>query len=74
MLKINMNKLLEKEMDRKAFLRNAGIAVVVITGVSGVVKKLNMFTTETSSPQLGHQSTSANVYGGAAYGVPHKSA
>ena len=64
MLKLQVNKLLEKEMDRKDFLKNTGIALVVLTGVAGIVKKLNLLGDGKQAAQIDN----ANVYGGAAYG------
>lgn len=65
MLKIDTTKLLQSEMDRKAFLKNAGIAFVGILGVTTLVKNINGLTAGQSS-----QSSAASTYGygGSVYG------
>lgn len=59
MLKINAAKILQKEMDRKDFLKHAGIAAVALTGASAILKVLAEQPTK-KSQQVG--------YGGSAYG------
>ena len=65
MLKVDTTKLLQAEMDRKAFLKNAGIAFAGIIGVTAVVKNLNGIVAQ-NAPRSG--SASAFGYGGSAYG------
>lgn len=61
MIKINTDEILQKEMDRKDFLRNTGIAFGVLTGFAAIVGKLNLLDS-TQKPQT-------NVgYGSSAYG------
>lgn len=66
MLHIDTTKLLQAEMDRKTFLKNAGIAFVGIIGVTAFVKNINSMT---GSSSVGQQSgASAFGYGGSVYG------
>ncbi|MEO5949940.1 MAG: hypothetical protein ABIQ04_00670 [Candidatus Saccharimonadales bacterium] len=70
MLNIQTDKILQKEMDRKDFLRNTGIAFGVLTGMAAVVSKLNLLTDDIKSKK-----PSVASYGGSAYGgapVPKK--
>lgn len=65
MIKLDTTKLLQAEMDRKSFLKNAGIAFAGIIGVTAVVKNLNGIATQSAPRQTG---ASAFGYGGSAYG------
>ena len=62
-MKDELDSLLQKEMDRKDFLKMVGVGFVAITGVMSLLKTLN---------GLGGSSTSsskrANGYGSSAYG------
>lgn len=40
-LKENLSELLAKEMDRKDFLKHVGIAIIALTGVTGVINVLS---------------------------------
>ncbi len=61
MIKIDTEEILQKEMDRKDFLRNTGIAFGVLTGFAALVGKLNLLD--------GTQKPQANLgYGSSAYG------
>ncbi len=64
MLKIDTTKLLQAEMDRKAFLKNAGIAFAGIIGVTAFLKNINGLAGQSS------QKTGATSYGygGSVYG------
>ena len=53
-----LNQLLEKEVDRKEFLLYAGLILLTITGVSGVLKNV---TSITQGKQ--HQGFGAGPYG-----------
>jgi len=56
--------LLDKEMDRKEFLRTLIIGCLAITGIGALTKALTAMTGRTSEPK-----TRANgTYGGSAYG------
>lgn len=61
MLQLNTNTLLQKEMDRKDFLKHIGIGVIALTGLSAVLKTLIQQPTATNS-------VSQAGYGGSAYG------
>ena len=39
-----LNQLLETEMDRKEFLLYAGLIILTITGISGVLKNVSSIT------------------------------
>ena len=65
MLKIDTTKLLQAEMDRKAFLKNAGIAFAGIIGVTAFVKNINNLAGTSSAPKA---NASAFGYGGSVYG------
>lgn len=48
-LNINPSDLLDKEMDRKDFLKHVGIAIVAMTGISAIFKSLlNQPTSQTT--------------------------
>lgn len=54
----SVNQLMEKEMDRRDFLKHVGIGFIALTGVAAIVKTLNTMggTKETVG------------YGGGSYG------
>lgn len=64
MLKIDTTKLLQAEMDRKAFLKNAGIAFAGIIGVTAFVKNVNSM----AGQSVPRSNSSAFGYGGSVYG------
>lgn len=66
MLKIDTTKLLQAEMDRKAFLKNAGIAFAGIIGVTAFVKSINGIAGQ--GVQKSNASASTFGYGGSVYG------
>lgn len=58
-----LNDLLNKEMDRKQFLKYSGSAMLGVAGLSGVAKVL------TKQPQRQQSGNSQSLsYGGGAYG------
>lgn len=59
-MKNEFNDLMQKQMDRRDFLKHVGIAFVALTGVSALVKTLNMV----SGPKSQTMGYGANVYGG----------
>ena len=65
MIKTQVGQLLQKEMDRKDFLRHVGVAVVVIAGVPTLLSALNRMQggaqQKASSQSLGY---GASAYGG----------
>lgn len=64
MLKIDTTKLLQAEMDRKAFLKNAGIAFASIIGVTAFLKNINGLAEQNT-----HKSGASSYgYGGSIYG------
>lgn len=61
MVKLNIAQLLEKEMDRKDFLKHVGIGVIALTGLSTILKTLVQQPTSQSKAQTSYGSS---VYGG----------
>jgi len=62
MLNINAASLLQKQMDRKDFLKHVGIAAIALTGVSAIVKTLvDQPTVQNVQKQAGY---GGSVYGG----------
>ena len=61
MLKANASKLLQKEMDRKDFLKHVGVAAVALTGASAILKLLTDQPTQ-------HKIQQQASYGGSVYG------
>lgn len=67
-MKDELDSLLQKEMDRKDFLRLVGISFVAMTGVVSALKTLNGLSSgaSASSPKQ------ADGYGSSAYGGSRK--
>lgn len=61
MIKQQTQALLNKEMDRKDFLKHVGIAALLVTGVSAVLGGLGQVTRQSSSDRN-------RGYGGSPYG------
>lgn len=59
-MKNELETLLQKEMDRKDFLKHVVIGVAAVTGFATVLKTMNTLS--------GGQAKSPLSYGGAAYG------
>jgi hypothetical protein len=59
MVRPDISKLLQKEMDRKDFLKHTGLAVLALTGVAAALKLFVDKPTQTSGPL---------DYGDSAYG------
>ncbi len=57
-----VNKLLQKKMDRKGFLKHVAVGFVAMTGVAGLVKTLTGVNGTQQSTTTGYGSS---VYGGA---------
>ncbi len=62
LLKQQVANLLDQEMDRKTFLKTAGIAALALSGATVALKSL------TQVPLSQKKATSALSYGGSAYG------
>ena len=78
MLKLNTDKILQQEMDRKLFLKTTGIALVGLVGISAIAKRLDIFgsalttagTLAKPAAQLQTRQSSVSLsYGNAAYGI-----
>ena len=61
-MKDEIDSLLQKEMDRKAFLKHVAVGFVALTGVSTVIKALNNVTS--SKPKYYTHGYSSSAYGG----------
>lgn len=59
-MKNEFNDLMQKQMDRRDFLKHVGIAFVALTGLSALIKTLNMV----AGPKTQTMGYGANVYGG----------
>jgi hypothetical protein len=68
MIQKNLQKLFEKEMNRKEFLAHVGAGALMVVGVSGLLKSLLEFR-GSSQPQ---QSKLMSGYGSSAYGGSKK--
>ena len=67
MTKAQINEILDKEVDRKEFLKHIGIAIVAVAGVPTLVSHLNTLQNRGSSGAAGSQG-GARGYGASAYG------
>ena len=71
MLNIDVSKLLDKPMDRKQFLRNAGIGIVALTVLTAAIRAIsqaNVTDTQNRSASQAAHAASAYGYGGSVYG------
>lgn len=62
MIKQQFNDILQKEMDRKDFLRHVGVAAAAIVGIPAILKALNQ--TGVGSPVQRNFGYGSSVYGG----------
>lgn len=58
-MKKDLQQLLEKQVDRKDFLKHLGFGVVALTGVTALTKSMNGFGSRQQTSGFG-----AGVYGG----------
>lgn len=58
-MKNDLDNLLQKEMDRREFLKHVGIGLVALTGASALLKALNGGSTPRRTAGYG-----ASAYGG----------
>ncbi len=65
-MKNDIDKLLQKEMDRKGFIKHVAIGFAAIAGVTAIAKTLKTMT-NTGSKTIGYGSS---VYGGGADAGP----
>jgi hypothetical protein len=70
MLNIDTTKVMNKEMDRKQFLRNVGIGVIALTGITAALRAIGQIssTSDTSQIQSDGSANSVSAYGGSVYG------
>lgn len=62
-MKNELDSLLQKQMDRRDFLKHVGIGFVALTGIAGLLKTLNGLG-KPSSPIQNVGSYGSSVYGG----------
>lgn len=62
MIKQQINKLLDAEMDRRDFMKNAGLAVLAVTGVTTVLKSFTQIGSNTPAAKTA-ATAQANSYG-----------
>lgn len=60
-MKNDVEKLLQKQMDRKGFLKHVAIGFAAIAGISTIAKTLNTMTHSGKNQSMGYGS---NTYGG----------
>lgn len=60
-MKNDVEKLLQKEMDRKGFLKHVAIGFATIAGITAIAKTLNTMTNNGKTQSLGYGSS---AYGG----------
>ena len=65
MIKQNIAKLLDAEMERKDFLKLIGLGAVAAVGVSSIVKAMSQQTSQNGSKSM---SQSSAGYGSSPYG------
>lgn len=70
MLNVDTTKVMNKEMNRKQFLRNVGIGVIALTGITAALRAIGQIpsSSDTSQIQSGGSTGSISAYGGSVYG------
>lgn len=63
MFKIDLSQLLEKEMDRKDFLKHVAVAAIALTGATAVLKAL-MHQSGTANSKAEDKGYGSSAYGG----------
>ena len=63
-MKNEIDALLQRKMDRKAFIKHVGIGFIALSGVAALVKSLTSGGGTTSSGTTNNASYGASVYGG----------
>lgn len=68
MLNVDASKILDKEMNRKQFLRNVGVGVIALTGITAALRAFSQQAPSATSDkaQSTHQATAG--YGNSVYG------
>lgn len=67
-VKKEIDKLLQKDMDRLTFLKHVGVGFAAITGVATVVKSMSSFGGQNVGQHLSAGSSHAQAYGMSPYG------
>jgi len=60
----DLHKLLDKEMDRKEFLKNVGVGIVALTGVGAALKVVLGGSGASYKKQQGSMGYGSSPYGG----------
>lgn len=68
-MKNDIDKLLQKEMDRKGFIKHVAIGFAAIIGITTVLKTLNTMTNSGATQSKGY---GASAYGGQSQKTPKK--
>jgi hypothetical protein len=71
MLNIDTSEIMNKEMNRKQFLRNVGIGLVAFTGLAAALRAVGQLPAASDESQdmpHGAAARSASSYGGSVYG------
>lgn len=65
MIKQNISKILDTEMERKDFLKLVGIGAVAAIGLGQIVKAIGGHTSQPKTTQVKSQGYGSMAYGGA---------
>ncbi len=68
MIKQQLNQLLDKEVDRKDFLKHVGVAIIAVAGVSTLMSNLTSLQGSSSTKGVNSGTKSTHGYGLSAYG------
>lgn len=68
MVNFDVEKVLETEMSRKQFLKNVGVGLVALTGVTAALRAFSAVSTQTQSGEQYPQPRGAAGYGSSPYG------
>lgn len=70
MLNVDTTKVMDKEMNRKQFLRNVGIGIIALTGITAALRAISQSPSyiEASQKQSSRSKSVVSGYGGSVYG------
>ena len=68
MINIPISDLLQKEMDRKDFIKTLAVGAVALTGISAALRAVSSLTPTTSRHQGKSFNSDATAFGNSAYG------
>jgi hypothetical protein len=64
MIKAHVNQLLQKEMDRKDFLRHIGVAAAIVIGIPALLKALSQLQSGSATKSVSSFGYGSSPYGG----------